>query len=134
MLPPKLILFCGALLASVPARAQTVASWYGPGFHGRTTASGCIYNMYALTAASRVFPMGTVLAVTYNGRTVEVVINDRGPYVRGRGLDLSRAAAARLDLLGVGVARVDVRVVGTSPLRCRPASPRSAIAATGRTG
>jgi rare lipoprotein A len=131
---PKFML-ATALLAAVPARAEVLtASWYGPGFHGRLAASGCLYNMYALTAASRVFPMGTVLAVTHNGRTVQVVINDRGPYVAHRQLDLSRAAAARLDLLRVGVARVEVRVVGTSPLRCRPAVSRSAISARGQTG
>jgi rare lipoprotein A len=120
-----------ALLAAVPVRAETVtASWYGPGFHGRLTASGCIYNMYALTAASRVFPMGTVLAVTHNGRTVEVVINDRGPYVVGRGLDLSRGAASALGMLRIGVARVDVQVVGVRPPTCRMRLARSATART----
>lgn len=124
-----------ALLASLPARAETlVASWYGPGFDGRRTASGCAYDQDGLSAASRVLPLGTVLEVTYGGRTVRVVVDDRGPYVVGRGLDLSRGAAARLGLLRAGVARVTTRIVGSTPLRCRAArrpAVRSAVPAMG---
>lgn len=112
---PKFMLFA-ALLASSPACADTVvASWYGPYFHGRRTAAGCVYDQHAMTAASRTLPFGTLIEVSRGDRVVEVVINDRGPYVRGRGLDLSRAAAEALGMRQVGVARVQVEVVGVMP-------------------
>ena len=90
-----------------------VASWYGKPFHGRPTASGEIYDMHALTAAHRSLPLGTVVRVTRldNRRSVTVRINDRGPFVRGRIIDLSRAAAAALDMLEDGVATVELRVL-----------------------
>src|SRR5262245_18771443 len=80
------------------------ASWYGRQHHGKRTASGEIYDMYQLTAAHRTLPLGTRVRVTNleNGRTVDVRINDRGPFVRGRLLDLSRAAAERLGAIGDG--------------------------------
>jgi rare lipoprotein A len=113
------ILLSVALLASVSARAETVtASWYGPRFHGRRTASGCLYNQHALTAASRTLPMGTVIEVSRAGRSVVLVVNDRGPYVAHRRLDLSLAAAQTLDMVGLGVAPVRVRVIGYHALRC----------------
>jgi rare lipoprotein A len=89
------------------------ASWYGRVHHGRPTASGEPYDMRALTAAHRALPLGTRILVTHvtSGRTVEVRINDRGPFVRGRILDLSRAAAERLGVVGAGVAVVRIRVV-----------------------
>jgi rare lipoprotein A len=75
------------------------ASWYGPGFHGRKTASGETFNQNALTAAHRSLPLGTTAIVNNleTGKSVRVKINDRGPYVRGRKIDLSHAAAQRLD-------------------------------------
>lgn len=81
------------------------ASWYGPGFQGRRTASGERYDMHALTAAHRTLPFGTLVRVRslVNGREVDVRINDRGPFSRGRVIDLSRAAAETLDMLGFGV-------------------------------
>lgn len=96
-----------------------VASWYGPGFDGRRTASGEVYDMWAMTAAHKQLPFGTVVEVTNrdNGRRVEVRVNDRGPFVRGRIIDLSRAAAEAIDMVGTGTARVTVRVVD----RARPA-------------
>jgi len=95
------------------------ASWYGKKFHGRKTASGQRYNMYAFTAAHRTLPFGTQVAVTNlaNGRTVRVVINDRGPFVRGRLIDVSRRAAHDLGFLNQGTARVRVRTVGLVRLR-----------------
>lgn len=92
-----------------------LASWYGPGFHGRPTASGARFDQNRLTAAHRSLPLGARVTVTRldNGRSVEVEINDRGPYVRGRVLDLSRAAAARLGMVDAGVARVRIEL-GTS--------------------
>ena len=89
------------------------ASWYGPGFHGRHTANGEVYDMHALTAAHKRLPFDTVVEVLNrdNGRRVRVRINDRGPFVRGRIIDLSRAAASEIGMLGPGVARVEIRVV-----------------------
>ena len=79
---------------------QGIASWYGPRFHGRDTASGERFDQNELTAAHRTLPLGTKAMVTNlrNGKKVEVEINDRGPYARGRILDLSKAAAERLDI------------------------------------
>ena len=95
------------------------ASWYGGKFHGRTTASGQRYNMHAFTAAHRTLPFGTQVAVTNmaNGRTVRLVINDRGPFIRGRLIDVSRRAAQKLGFLRQGTARVRVRTVGRVRLR-----------------
>lgn len=89
------------------------ASWYGEEFHGKPTASGAIYNMYELTAAHRTLPLGTRVMVTHlrKGRSVMVTINDRGPFVPGRIIDLSYAAAKMLDMLEEGVAWVKVEVV-----------------------
>jgi rare lipoprotein A len=90
-----------------------IASWYGPGFDGHRTSSGEIYNQEDLTAASILFPLGTRLMVTNlaNGRAVEVTINDHGPYVKGRGIDLSRRAARVLGMLGPGTARARMDVM-----------------------
>lgn len=87
-----------------------IASWYGAAHHGRRTASGEIFDMNAMTAAHRTYPFGTRVRVTdlATGRTVVVRINDRGPFVRGRIIDLSRAAAARLGIVQAGTARVRV--------------------------
>ncbi len=91
-----------------------VASWYGPGFHGRKTASGERYNMNALTAAHKTLPFGTRVRVTNrnNGKSVVVKINDRGPYVGGRVIDLSRGAARSIGMIGTGTAKVTVEVLG----------------------
>lgn len=80
-----------------------VASWYGPGFHGRPTANGEHFNTHALTAAHRTLPFGTKVRVTNksNGRSVVVRINDRGPYVGGRVIDLSNASARALGMSGL---------------------------------
>lgn len=82
---------------------QGIASWYGPGFHNRLTANGERYNMNALTAAHRTLPFGTIVLVknTVTGKTVTVRINDRGPYIKGRIIDLSRAAARELGISGI---------------------------------
>ena len=95
--------------SSAPGRV-TVASWYGPGFIGQRTASGEVYHRDDLTAASRSLPLGTRVQVTNldTGRAVVVRINDRGPYVHGRGIDLSERAAKRIGLDRSGVARVSV--------------------------
>lgn len=90
-----------------------IASWYGKPYHGRPTASGERFNRHDLTAAHRTLPFGTVVEVKHlgNGRSVKVTINDRGPFVKGRILDLSEAAAKRLHMVNEGVARVRVTAV-----------------------
>lgn len=89
------------------------ASWYGRDFHGGSTASGVDYDMYTFTAAHRTLPIGTVVKVTDqdNGKSVMVCVTDRGPYVRGRIIDLSYAAAKQLDLSKRGVGKVDLEVI-----------------------
>ncbi len=96
---------------------EGIASWYGPGFQGRPTASGHIYNMYDLTAASRTLPLDTYAYVTdlKNGRSVEVYVDDRGPYYGGRIMDLSYAAARALNMLGPGTALVKIQYLGPNP-------------------
>ncbi|SOE65218.1 rare lipoprotein A [Burkholderia sp. OK233] len=86
------------------------ASWYGRGFHGRRTANGERFDMHALTAAHRTLPLGSYVRVTNpaTSRSVVVRINDRGPYARGRIIDLSMAAAAALDMRHAGTARVKI--------------------------
>ncbi len=90
------------------------ASWYGPGFAGNPTASGERFRPWKRTAAHKTLPFGTVVRVTRTdtGQRVRVVINDRGPYVDGRIIDLSRKAARRIDMIDDGVAPVEVKVVG----------------------
>jgi rare lipoprotein A len=90
-----------------------LASWYGPGFHGRPTSSREIYNMHDMTAAHPTLPFGTYVMITNleNERTAIVRINDRGPFVAGRIIDLSRAAASVLGIVGPGTARVRLEVL-----------------------
>jgi rare lipoprotein A len=94
------------------------ASWYGSDFHGRHTANGEVYDMHALTAAHPTLPMPSYAYVTNlsNNRTILVRINDRGPYVGDRMIDLSRASADALGLRGRGTGRVRVRYAGPAPL------------------
>ncbi len=105
---------CASLPAGRPGdRERGLASWYGPGFHGRQTANGETYDMHAMTAAHKSLPFDTVVEVRNrdNGRRTRVRINDRGPFVRGRIIDLSRAAAEAIGMIGSGVARVEIVVV-----------------------
>lgn len=90
-----------------------LASWYGPGFHGNKTANGEQYDMYKLTAAHRTLPLGSVAVVhsLTSGRHVTVRINDRGPFAKGRVLDLSLAGAQALGMVGNGTDQVELRVV-----------------------
>jgi rare lipoprotein A len=82
---------------------EVLASWYGPGFEGSPTASGEPYDPYGYTAAHKTMPLGTGLVVSYGGRSVQVTVNDRGPYVGSRELDLSQGAAEYLGLTQAGV-------------------------------
>ena len=90
-----------------------VASWYGPNFHGNLTANGEVYNMYSMTAAHRTLPFNSMVRVRNldNGKSVVVRINDRGPFVKNRIIDLSRKAAAEIGMLGPGTARVRLYLV-----------------------
>ncbi|MCG6897806.1 MAG: septal ring lytic transglycosylase RlpA family protein [Thiocapsa sp.] len=123
-----------AILALLPAASvkavvtDGVASYYGDRFHGRRTASGDRFNKEAMTAAHRTLGFGTRVMVTNkaNGRSVDVIINDRGPFVRGRTIDLSKAAARELGMLGTGVAPVHLEVLTTgAPPSRASASPLS---------
>jgi len=94
-------------------RERGVASWYGKKFHGRPTSSGTIYDMHAMTAAHKTLPLPTRARVRNlkNGRSIIVIINDRGPFVDNRIIDLSYAAATRLDMIRAGTALVEIEVL-----------------------
>jgi len=99
--------------AQIPVSETGLASWYGHPYHGRPAANGEIYDMEKLTAAHRTLPFGTRVHVTNltNTKTVDVRITDRGPFVDGRIIDLSHAAAEAIDMVGVGVAQVRVDIL-----------------------
>ncbi|MCI0469291.1 MAG: septal ring lytic transglycosylase RlpA family protein [Nitrospirae bacterium] len=91
-----------------------VASWYGTDFHGKKTASGDVFDMYAMTCAHREYPFGTKLRVVNvaNHKEAQCLVNDRGPFIAGRGLDLSYAAAKKIDLISSGTAPVFIETIG----------------------
>jgi rare lipoprotein A len=107
---------------AIPANAKPIAtetglaSWYGPPYHNRRGSNGEIYNMHAMTAAHRTFPLGSIVRVTNvkTGHTALVRITDRGPFIPGRIVDLSLAAARKLDVWQPGVAEVKVELMQTS--------------------
>src|SRR5258707_14571220 len=104
--------------AARPGHTETgIASWYGNPYHGRRTASGEIYDMEQLTAAHPTLPFQTFIEVTNldNGKRVTVRITDRGPFAKGRILDLSHAAARAIEMLGPGTARVRLKVIKAPP-------------------
>ena len=109
-----------------------IASWYGESFHGRPTSTGEPYNMYAMTAAHKTLPLPTYVRVTDldTGNRVVVRVNDRGPFVEGRIIDLSYIAAVKLGIAGAGVARVEVRAL--DPAAVDP--PRTGVFGSGRPG
>lgn len=98
-----------------------IASWYGPGFHGRRTASGERFNQKALTAAHPRLPFGTMVKVTNLGNRKEVVvkINDRGPHIMNRVIDLSKAAARELDFMARGTAKVEIEILSDGNMEKR---------------
>ena len=112
-LVPVVLLLAAAVLSADP-ELDGVASWYGGKFHGRLTSSGEVFNTNDMTAAHRTLPFGTLVKVTNldNGLSATVKINDRGPFVDGRIIDLSQAAADQLNMLGTGIARVSLDIVG----------------------
>src|SRR6516165_7758221 len=99
-------------------RAEGVASWYGPDFHGRLTANGEVYDMHAISAAHPTMPLPSYARVTNldNGRSLIVRVNDRGPYVRERIIDVSIGTAKALNFYGKGLAHVRVDYVGLAPI------------------
>lgn len=109
---------------AVPLTQEGIASWYGPGFHGKKTTSGAVYDQHGMTAAHQTLPLGSSVEVTNltNGKSVTVLINDRGPFVKNRVIDLSYAAARAVDIIRPGTApvRVDVVDTGGYPLTAIP--------------
>jgi rare lipoprotein A len=127
-----LLIFCAALLCAscrkkkAPSAARSprigltetgIASWYGHPYHGRRAASGEVYDMEKMTAAHRTLAFGTTVRVRNldNGKTCDVRITDRGPFIDGRIIDLSKAAARSVDMIGSGIAKVRIEVIGFSP-------------------
>ncbi len=113
-------------------RAQGVASWYGAPFHGRRTSSGTVYDMHDFTAAHKTLPLPTLVRVTNldNGRSVVVTVDDRGPFVKNRLIDLSFAAAKELGIVESGTGRVEVEAVRTRRVPAAAAAPAASAAAT----
>ncbi|MGM0593397.1 MAG: septal ring lytic transglycosylase RlpA family protein [Pseudomonadota bacterium] len=111
-----------------------IASWYGKKFHGRKTSNGETYDMYAMTAAHKTLPIPAYVQVTNldNGRQVVVRVNDRGPFHEGRIIDLSYTAAKKLDIIGHGTGRVEVRAL--EPGQPMPATTRTASTPTRPSG
>ena len=116
--PPNLPASAAGAPAVFPGDAEYgYASWYGHPYHGRRTANGEVYDMHLFTAAHRTMPFGTEVEVTNmeNGRQVRVRINDRGPFIDGRIIDLSLSAAKTIQLVGPGTALVEVKVLKAAP-------------------
>ncbi len=112
-----------APFAPAPGWTETgVASWYGDPYHGRQSANGEIYDMEQMTAAHRTLMFGAILRVTNlaNDKQVQVRITDRGPFVDNRIIDLSRAAARAIDMIGPGTARVKIQLLAYGPARMAP--------------
>ncbi len=117
---------------TLPGSGYAVASWYGPDFNGRPTSSGEIFNMYSMTCAHKEYPFGTKVKVTNvaNNKTAECVVNDRGPFVEGRDIDLSYAVAKEIGIIGTGTGKVFLEVDGRDISYIRKVKVQSA----GKTG
>jgi rare lipoprotein A len=105
-----------SLMLAAPVTAASfsaLTSWYGPGFHGRTTASGTVYDQWAFTAAHKTLPFGTRVRVTNprTGESITVTITDRGPFIGAREFDLSRGAAEAVSLIHPGVAYLEFEIL-----------------------
>jgi rare lipoprotein A len=113
---------------TLPGSGYAVASWYGPDFHGRPTSSGEIFNMYSMTCAHREYPFGTRLKVTNtaNSKSAACVVNDRGPFVGGRDIDLSYAVAKEIGIIGPGTGKVFLEVEGRDMSYVRKVKVQSA--------
>ena len=123
MIPPSKVRMPAPRQTDTHVSQTGIASWYGPGFHGKATASGEIYDQTDMTAAHQTLPLGTKVMVTNmeNGRSAEVWINDRGPFAKDRIIDLSHTAAQSIDMVGPGTALVRIDVIDSPvPLRSIP--------------
>jgi rare lipoprotein A len=116
-------------MVSVGDYFSGVASWYGKDFHGKKTSNGETYNMYDMTAAHKTLPMNTMLKVTNlkNNKSVVVRVNDRGPFVGTRVIDLSYTAASRLDLVSNGTGPVGLEVLGFAGVIAPAGSPKESV-------
>ena len=121
-------------LAKVGDVQRGIASWYGPNFHAKKTSNGEVYNMYAMTAAHKTLPMNTMVKVDNldNGKSTIVRINDRGPFVSGRIIDLSNKAAHEIDMVGKGTANVRVTVLGFHAKIARTKQEKAETATVGK--
>jgi rare lipoprotein A len=109
-------------VAGMPRLQSGIASWYGPGFEGKRQANGCIFRSARLSAASRTLPLGSWIRVKrlHSERSVVLEVTDRGPYVGGRVLDLSRAAAQALDMVAAGLVMVSIEPISPRlPVGCK---------------
>lgn len=121
-------------LAKVGDTYTGISSWYGPNFHAKHTSNGEIYNMYASTAAHKTLPMNTMLRVDNleNGKSTIVRINDRGPFVGTRIIDLSNKAARAIDMVGKGLAKVKITILGFNAKIATTAQEKEATATVGK--
>jgi rare lipoprotein A len=121
-------------VASVGDEFEGISSWYGPDFHEKKTSSGEIYDMFAYTAASKTLPMNTMVQVYNkdNGKSVTVRINDRGPFVDGRIIDLSNSAAKDIGMVGAGTANVKLTILGFHSKVATTAEEKKEVAETGK--
>ena len=115
---------------SVGDNLHGIASWYGPDFHAKKTSNGEIYNMYAMTAAHKTLPMNTMVKVENleNGKTIVVRVNDRGPFVAGRIIDLSNKAAHQIDMVKKGTAKIKLTILGFNAKIARTRAEKRATA------
>ena len=120
--------------ARVGDRLIGIASWYGPNFHAKRTSNGEIYDMYAMTAAHKTLPMNTMVKVTNleNGKSVIVRVNDRGPFVARRIIDLSNVAARKIDMVKKGTAKVKITILGFNAKIARTKAQRDEVATVGK--
>ncbi|RDX34528.1 septal ring lytic transglycosylase RlpA family protein [Arcobacter sp. HD9-500m-PIT-SAG03] len=121
-------------LAKVDDKFKGIASWYGPNFHAKKTSNGEVYDMYAMTAAHKTLPMNTMVKVDNleNGKSIIVRINDRGPFVTGRIIDLSNKAAHKVDMVKKGTARVKLTVLGFDAKIARTTEEKQETATVGK--
>lgn len=121
-------------VARVGDTQRGIASWYGPKFHARHTSNGEIYDMYASTAAHKTLPMNTMVKVYNldNGKSTIVRVNDRGPFITGRIIDLSNKAARAIDMVGRGTANVKITILGFNAKIARTQKERQQTATVGK--
>ena len=120
-------------LAHIDDRFEGIASWYGPKFHAKKTSNGEVYNMYAMTAAHKTLPMNTIVKVENkeNGKSIIVRINDRGPFVAGRIIDLSNVAAHKIGMVKKGTVKVRLTVLGFHGKIAKTAEEKSEVQSVG---